>query len=102
MELIECVTCGSHSFTNGKCDYCGNQYESTKFYADDNEVKEAYGKTWCDDGTEAYAKCFHEYTNRTEVTELSFNYLVRYLCIHSTAIFNNYLWFDNLGMWKSL
>lgn len=27
MQLIECQTCGSHSFTNGKCDYCGNQYE---------------------------------------------------------------------------
>jgi hypothetical protein len=27
MELVECQTCGSHSFTNGKCDYCGNQYE---------------------------------------------------------------------------
>lgn len=54
MELKECITCGSHSFTDNKCDYCGNQYESTKFYADDNEFKEAYGKTWCDDGAEAY------------------------------------------------
>ena len=27
MELKECITCGSHSITNGKCDYCGNQYE---------------------------------------------------------------------------
>ena len=27
MELIQCVTCGASSFTNGKCDYCGNQYE---------------------------------------------------------------------------
>lgn len=27
MKLKECITCGSHSFTNGKCDYCGNQYE---------------------------------------------------------------------------
>ena len=26
MELVECQTCGSHSITNGKCDYCGNQY----------------------------------------------------------------------------
>lgn len=54
MELKECITCGSHSFTDNKCDYCGNQYESTKFYADDNEFKEAYGKTWCDYGAEAY------------------------------------------------
>lgn len=72
MELKECITCGSHSFTDNKCDYCGNEYESTKFYADDNEVKKTYGKTWCDDGTEAYAEDFHEYTNRTEVTELGF------------------------------
>ena len=27
MELIECQTCGAHSMTNGKCDYCGNRYE---------------------------------------------------------------------------
>ena len=27
MELVECVTCGASSITNGKCDYCGNQYE---------------------------------------------------------------------------
>lgn len=27
MELKECITCGSHDFTNGKCDYCRNQYD---------------------------------------------------------------------------
>ena len=27
MELKECQTCGPSSFTNGKCDYCRNQYE---------------------------------------------------------------------------
>lgn len=27
MELIECKTCGSHSFTNNRCDYCGNVYQ---------------------------------------------------------------------------
>ena len=27
MKLKQCVTCGSSSFTNGKCDYCRNQYE---------------------------------------------------------------------------
>ena len=36
MELKECITCGSHSITNGKCDYCGNQYEV-------NEDKIFYG-----------------------------------------------------------
>ena len=27
MELVQCVTCGASSITNGKCDYCRNQYE---------------------------------------------------------------------------
>ena len=27
MNLMQCVTCGSSNFTNGKCDYCRNQYE---------------------------------------------------------------------------
>ena len=38
MELVECQTCGSHSITNGKCDYCGNQYEV-------NEDKIFYGNS---------------------------------------------------------
>lgn len=40
MELIECKTCGSHSFTNGKCDYCCNQYdvnENKIFYSNSKE-----------------------------------------------------------------
>lgn len=78
MELIECKTCGSHSFTNGKCDYCGNQYkveqEYQDLYDDDKHAKRVYGKTYCDDGAEAYAQDFHEYLNRTEVTELGFNH----------------------------
>lgn len=55
MELKECITCGSHSFTDNKCDYCGNEYEVTKLYADDNHVMTLYGKVYCDDGVEAYA-----------------------------------------------
>lgn len=59
MELIECVTCGSHSFTNGKCDYCGNKYKTEQEYqdlcADDKHDMRVYSKTYCDDGTEAYA-----------------------------------------------
>ena len=35
MELKQCVTCGASSFTNGKCDYCGNQYEV--FYGNSTE-----------------------------------------------------------------
>ena len=42
MELKECITCGSHSITNGKCDYCGNQYEV-------NEDKIFYGNSTEDD-----------------------------------------------------
>lgn len=44
MELIECQTCGSHSITNGKCDYCGNQYEV-------NEDKVFYGNSKEDDSS---------------------------------------------------
>ena len=36
MNLMQCVTCGASSITNGKCDYCGNQYEV-------NEDKIFYG-----------------------------------------------------------
>ena len=38
MNLIQCVTCGASDFTNGKCDYCGNQYEV-------NEDKVFYGNS---------------------------------------------------------
>ena len=44
MELIECQTCGAHSMTNGKCDYCGNQYEV-------NEDKIFYGNSTEDDSS---------------------------------------------------
>ena len=40
MELKECITCGSHSITNGKCDYCGNRYEVDEdkiFYGNSKE-----------------------------------------------------------------
>ena len=40
MELKQCVTCGASSFTNGKCDYCGNQYEVSEdkiFYGNSTE-----------------------------------------------------------------
>jgi len=44
MELIECQTCGASSFTNGKCDYCRNQYEV-------NEDKVFYGNPKEDDSS---------------------------------------------------
>ena len=42
MNLIQCVTCGASSITNGKCDYCGNQYEV-------NEDKVFYGNSSLDE-----------------------------------------------------
>ncbi len=42
MELIQCQTCAASSFTNGKCDYCRNQYEV-------NEDKIFYGNPKEDD-----------------------------------------------------
>lgn len=45
MELKECITCGSHSFTDDKCDYCGNQYDSAnenKMFYDDLKEDESY------------------------------------------------------------
>ena len=44
MELVECQTCGASSFTNGKCDYCRNQYEV-------NEDKIFYGNPKEDDSS---------------------------------------------------
>ena len=44
MELVECQTCGAHSMTNGKCDYCRNQYEV-------NEDKIFYGNSTEDDSS---------------------------------------------------
>lgn len=55
MELKECITCGSHSFTGNKCDYCGNEYESTEYYANDKHDMTLYDKVYCDDGVESYA-----------------------------------------------
>ena len=44
MELKECQTCGASSFTNGKCDYCRNQYEV-------DEGKICYGNSTEDDSS---------------------------------------------------
>lgn len=42
MELKECITCGSHSITNGKCDYCGNQYETETIFEEQKEQETTY------------------------------------------------------------
>ena len=44
MILMQCVTCGASNFTNGKCDYCRNQYEV-------NEDKIFYGNSTEDDSS---------------------------------------------------
>ena len=44
MKLFECVTCGASNFTNGKCDYCRNQYEV-------DEDKLFYGNSIEDDSS---------------------------------------------------
>ena len=53
MELKECITCGSHSITNGKCDYCRNQYEV-------NEDKIFYGNSTEDDSSSDEDMTFQE------------------------------------------
>ena len=53
MELIECQTCGAHSMTNGKCDYCRNQYEV-------NEDKIFYGNSTEDDSSSDEESTFQE------------------------------------------
>ena len=42
MELVECQTCGAHSMTNGKCDYCGNQYETETIFEEQKEQETTY------------------------------------------------------------
>lgn len=83
MELKECITCGSHNFTDNKCDYCGNQYEVEQeyqeyqdLYDDDKHAKRVYGKTYCDDGAEAYAPKQKEDEPLTfpEMDEITFNH----------------------------
>ena len=42
MELKQCVTCGASSFTNGKCDYCSNQYETETIFEEQKEQETTY------------------------------------------------------------
>ena len=42
MELKQCVTCGASSFTNGKCDYCRNQYETETIFEEQKEQETTY------------------------------------------------------------
>lgn len=74
MKLRECITCGSHSFTGNKCDYCGNEYEVTELYVDDKRDMTLYSKTYCDDGTEAYAPKQETWQEKLKVSP-SFDYM---------------------------
>ena len=52
MKLKQCVTCGASSITNGKCDYCGNQYEVDEdkvFYGNPKEDDSSLTFTELDD-----------------------------------------------------
>lgn len=42
MELKQCVTCGASSFTNSKCDYCGNHYETETIFEEQKEQETTY------------------------------------------------------------
>ncbi len=42
MNLMQCVTCGASSITNGKCDYCGNRYETETIFEEQKEQKTTY------------------------------------------------------------
>ncbi len=55
MNLMQCVTCGASSITNGKCDYCGNQYEV-------NEDKIFYGNPKEDDSSLTFTELDEDIT----------------------------------------
>ena len=42
MNLIQCVTCGASSIANGKCDYCGNHYETETIFEEQKEQETTY------------------------------------------------------------
>lgn len=42
MELKQCVTCAASSFTDGKCDYCRNQYETETIFEEQKEQETTY------------------------------------------------------------
>lgn len=52
MELKECITCGSHSFTDNKCDYCGNEYEVKEPTWEEILEKQEQGYVYCDNEDE--------------------------------------------------
>ena len=55
MNLIQCQTCGASDFTNGKCDYCRNQYEV-------DEDKVFYGNPKEDDSSLTFTELDEDIT----------------------------------------
>ncbi|QPL22493.1 membrane protein [Lactococcus phage GL7] len=55
MNLMQCQTCGASDFTNGKCDYCRNQYEV-------NEDKIFYGNSKEDDSSLTFTELDEDIT----------------------------------------
>ena len=87
MELMECRTCGASSFTNGKCDYCRNQYEV-------NEDKIFYGNSTEDDSSSDEDITFKDTKTgklllKNHDLYFSFYCLVCSNCIYPAAIHNN-------------
>ena len=41
---MQCVTCGASNFTNGKCDYCGNYYETETIFEEQKEQETTYAE----------------------------------------------------------
>ncbi|QGT53103.1 hypothetical protein HYQ14_gp40 [Lactococcus phage CHPC781] len=55
MNLMQCQTCGASDFTNGKCDYCRNQYEV-------DEDKVFYGNPKEDDSSLTFTELDEDIT----------------------------------------
>ena len=78
MELIECQTCGASSFTNGKCDYCRNQYEV-------NEDKIFYGNSTEDDSSLDEDITFQETSYGKLILKIMIYTLVSIVCFAITV-----------------
>lgn len=74
MELKECITCGSHNFTDNKCDYCGNKYEVTELYADDKHDVTRYAKREVFYSNEFLITPEPEKQEEVKYTEITFNH----------------------------
>lgn len=86
MELIECITCGSHKFNGNKCAYCGNVYETEEqeddltYYYNDNEVsQETFDKLVYGDDQELTYPPMDEDFSQTETGEKILKVMIWFL-----------------------